>query len=188
MLRGTPSSARSVHRGGDRRYQRLHEIAPARHNRWREAVPPNCLGDDRADCGDRRPVQSSEQPVGATMALCHVEKAPDLRRAGQRNDIDRPGRQLIDKCQDRLVSDVRGVFVGRYRIGNGARALKKGDKPVASAGVKLHADSPTAQIKAGKQREDALRRRLFRAQLRLLPQHPQRSDRLGAAADRAGSC
>ena len=101
------------------------------------------------------------------MALCHVEKAPDLRRAGQRNDIDRPGRQLIDKCQDRLVSDVRGVFVGRYRIGNGARALKKGDKLVASAGVKLHADTPTAQIKAGKQGEDALRRRLFRAQLRL---------------------
>jgi len=120
------------------------------------------------------------------MALCHVEKAPDLRRAGQRNDIDRPGRQLIDKCQDRLVSDVRGVFVGRYRIGNCACALKKGDKPVARAGVKLHTDSPTAQIKAGKQREDALRRRLFRAQLRLLPQHPQRSDRLGAAADRAG--
>ena len=69
MLRGTPSSARSVHRGGERRYQRLHEIAPARHNRWREAVPPNRLGDDRADCGDCRPVQSSEQPVGATMAL-----------------------------------------------------------------------------------------------------------------------
>jgi hypothetical protein len=50
----------------------------------------------------------------------------------------------------------------------------------------VHANPPTAQIQAGKQCDDALRRRLFRARLRLLPKHPQHSDRLGPVTDCAG--